>query len=114
MGSAQTGDTFYVNFCSEVSSSFVSPDCNKYGPSGSCQLSGQTYFPSGEVSSMEFVPYVADGTYMEGVGIKYSNGEYCNGYQTDRNTIIYVSCDPNSQNELYSESSSGCNYTLYF
>ena len=50
------GNTFYVNFCDEVSNSNLS-DCNKSAPSGSCQRSTRNYYSAGTVASMTFVDF---------------------------------------------------------
>ena len=50
-------DGYFVNFCAEVSSAAVSPDCNKGLESGSCQLSGLTYFGAGNVPDMVWQEY---------------------------------------------------------
>ena len=52
-----SGSTFYINFCEQVSSTAVSPDCNKMNGSGSCQLSAASYYPAGNVASMVFQEY---------------------------------------------------------
>ena len=54
-------DTFFVNFCAEVSSAAVSPDCNKGMESGSCQLHAGTYYGAGNAPDMEFQEYTPPG-----------------------------------------------------
>ena len=50
------GDTFYINFCEEVSTvSYY--DCSKNSPAASCQLSGGIYYSCGTVASTSFMYY---------------------------------------------------------
>merc|ERR1712137_329024 len=104
--SSSNGNTYYINFCAAVANA-ISPDCNKAGPNGACQLSGTTYYGAG------FVPM---GVYTQGVGLHYSNGIGCANQPTSRNTIIYVACDPTAAGvgSVISETEDGCIYTIYF
>lgn len=53
---ASDGNTYFINFCEPVT--LTLSDCATSDGTGSCQLSGDTYYPAGTVTSMEWVPFV--------------------------------------------------------
>mmetsp|Transcript_32837 Transcript_32837/g.56139 ORF Transcript_32837/g.56139 Transcript_32837/m.56139 type:complete len:253 (-) Transcript_32837:53-811(-) len=111
------GSTFYVNFCSSVSTTTLN-DCNKNAPAGSCQKSGNpgTYYSAGTVASQTCVTFTPTSTYTEGVAIKYTGGATCTNAGVNRQTVINIACDDSAgTGSLVSESEAvTCNYVLYF
>ena len=51
------GNTYYINFCAEVSESIGNGTCNENYPSGSCQHSGISYYSCGALSTYTWIPY---------------------------------------------------------
>ena len=50
------GNVYYINFCAPVVETLT--DCITNPASGSCQLSGGNYHPSGTVSTLKWIPFV--------------------------------------------------------
>jgi len=113
--SSSNGNTYYINFCAAVANA-ISPNCNKDGPNGACQLSGGGYYGAGLISATNWQDFVPMGVYTQGVGLHYSNGVSCPSQPTSRNTIIYVACEPTAAGvgSVVSETEDGCIYTIYF
>merc|ERR1712137_857743 len=113
--SSSNGNTYYINFCAAVANA-ISPNCNKDGPNGACQLSGGGYYGAGLISATNWQDFVPMGAYTQGVGLHYSNGVSCPNQPTSRNTIIYVACDPTAAGvgSVVSEMEDGCTYSIYF
>jgi len=114
-----SGNIFYINFCDVIAPSISSSACSKTVQNpGSCQLSGGTYYNAGAVSTMAWLNFSPDSSSLttSGVAIKYSSGDLCPGLGTYRSSTINVGCDSSvdGQGALYSESASGCDYTLLY
>jgi len=120
--SFQSGtNTFYINFCSPVSSAAIGDTGNKCSSAGSCQLSDQ-YYNAGQASGYTFAPYYASGTATngtdpDGVALTYSNGNVCQSINKGRISHIWVVCPTNGQatNQISNVvEESTCNYDITF
>merc|ERR1712137_1192102 len=116
------GQTYYINFCQEVSQVSLSA-CSKTSPSAVCQTSSGNYHPAGSVSTQQFSSAWNDanapaheGNFTSGIVVSYTGGDYCSQKGVYRNSKIYVACNEDAEKGgMYGAYDDGsCNYSLYY
>merc|ERR1712137_428336 len=97
------GQTYYINFCQEVSQVSLSA-CSKTSPSAVCQTSSGNYHPAGSVSTQQFSSAWNDanapaheGNFTSGIVVSYTGGDYCSQKGVYRNSKIYVACNEDAE-----------------